>query len=275
MSETEFLMIMKKSQTSRASRRGASRRRPARGHRPSPGHLDPLHSLGPALVLALLLLLPDSGVGSFDPWCELGLQRHATTQQVRAAYLRRARQLHPDKNREDKARGANKEERFKRVLRAYEEITASHANPQAATAPPQDTAARPASGARRAGSMPSAPPTDPRDAQHASGQRQFGCGVAGRACVSEAFDMRVFTDTVALEDMEEDANDEGLAYVCRCSGHFVLPWDQLEHAWGRAAVNCQLCSLWIWVVLNKNSAQDSASPWAQAPAARGHDMKSG
>lgn len=194
-----------------------------------------------------------SALGAFDPWCELGLQRgHATTQQVRAAYLRLARQLHPDKNRESTARGADKEERFKRVLRAYEEITAARlrATPQApggsadeaTTAPPQDKTTR------RAGSMPSEPHTDPHE---------FGPGVAGGACVGESFDMRVFTDTVALEDMEEDMNDGGLAYVCRCSGLFVLTWDQLEHASGRAAVNCQLCSLWIWVVLDdENAAKD-------------------
>lgn len=174
-----------------------------------------------------------------DPWHELGLRRgHATPRQVRAAYLRLAKELHPDKNREGVSRGADKTERFKRVQRAYEKIVSGDAEPAAQDAY-QTTSV--SSTARRAGSMP---------AQQDNSEE----ATAGRVtCInSESYDMRVFTDSVGLEDMEEDLDEGGFVLKCRCGGSFLLPSSlAAEHAGEHAAVNCQLCSLWIWVRIKK------------------------
>ena len=209
-------------------------------------------------LLALLALLLDAGVCAVasapsDPWTELGLQRgHATTRQVRAAYLHLARQLHPDKNRESEAKGAEKEERFKRVLQAYEEITEANGDtqPDSRSSRHADAAAAPfAPGdrtARRAGSKPTKVTDNAPD-----GGRGFtrDSPSAGRFSSSD-FDMRVFTDTVALQDMVQEP--DGYAFECRCSGSFFLQMDAvIKHPTGRVAINCQLCSLWIWVMLDK------------------------
>jgi hypothetical protein len=211
------------------------------------------------LLLALLLAVATRGgaAGSVrDPWRELGLRRgHATPQQVRASYLRLARELHPDKNRQDALVAAVREERFKRVLSAYEDImrappgSPGAAGPDGACGGP--TAPSGASTARRAGSMPARPSRSaPRQDAHAappakgSGGGTAGVGLYGSA--SNA-DVRVFTDTVRLEDMELDADEAAFTVQCRCSGRFVLPFDAAEGARGHTAINCQLCSLWIWV----------------------------
>ncbi|MGH9183052.1 MAG: molecular chaperone DnaJ [Acidimicrobiales bacterium] len=49
----------------------------------------------------------------------LGIPRSATTEEIKRAYRRRARQLHPDANPED----PTAEERFKEVARAYETLS--------------------------------------------------------------------------------------------------------------------------------------------------------
>ena len=177
-----------------------------------------------------------------DPWRELGLRRgHATQQQVRAAYLRLAKELHPDKNREGGARGADKTERFKRVQRAYEEITSAGAEP-AAQDPYQAASVPSTSTARRAGSMAAQQPAGEEGRRNPA-----KCNGGGGIISGEAFDMRVFTDSVGLEDMEEDPDEGGFTLTCRCGGAFLLPWKQADHPGRRTAVNCQLCSLWIWV----------------------------
>jgi len=198
------------------------------------------------VVLGLLCLGLLGAAASSDAWRELGLRRgQATLQQARRAYLRLALELHPDRNREGAARGADKEERFKRVLRAYEEISScsgdgppldEHAS-QGAEAPVFPGAA---SSVRRAGSTPT-------QAQHAEPARvPVPCG---GLVSSTDYDMRVFTDTVALEDMVEEPDEDGFVFECRCSGLFVLPWDEAaaKHPDGLTAVNCRLCSLWIWI----------------------------
>jgi hypothetical protein len=191
------------------------------------------------LVVALAAKCATGAEG--DAWHELGLRRgHATQQQVRAAYLRLAKELHPDKNREGVARGADKTERFKRVQRAYEEITSAGAEP-AAQDPHQ--AASVSSTARRAGSMAAQQPAGEEGRRNPA-----KCSGGGGIISGEAFDMRVFTDSVGLEDMEEDPDEGGFTLTCRCGGTFLLPWKQAaDHPGRRAAVNCQLCSLWIWV----------------------------
>jgi hypothetical protein len=211
------------------------------------------------LLFALLLAVATRGgaAGSVrDPWRELGLRRgHATPQQVRASYLRLARELHPDKNRQDAQVAAGREERFKRVLSAYEDImrappgSPGAAGPDGACGGP--TAPSGASTARRAGSMPARPSRSaPRQDAHAappakgSGGGTGGVGLYGSASNT---DVRVFTDTVRLEDMELDADEAAFTVQCRCSGRFVLPFDAAEGARGHTAINCQLCSLWIWV----------------------------
>jgi len=196
--------------------------------------------------LGLLCLGLLGAAASSDAWRELGLRRgQATLQQARRAYLRLALELHPDRNREGAARGADKEERFKRVLRAYEEITACGDGPpldehasQGAEAPVFPGAA---SSMRRAGSTPT-------QAQHAEPAR-VPVRLCGGLFSSTNYDMRVFTDTVALEDMVEEPDEDGFVFECRCSGLFVLPWDEAaaEHPDGLTAVNCRLCSLWIWI----------------------------
>ena len=112
-------------QQAAATRSAGGRRHGARDARaavsrarsgPPPRRLAPLALL---VLLALLATVTHAGaVDSVrDPWNELGLRRgHATPRQVRAAYLRLARELHPDKNRQDAALAAGREERFKRVL---------------------------------------------------------------------------------------------------------------------------------------------------------------
>jgi hypothetical protein len=184
---------------------------------------------------------PCSSSAAACPFRELGLRRgHATPQQVRAAYLRLARELHPDKNRKDWAHGADKAERFKRVQRAYEEITACAGEPAADGACQAKSCA---STARRAGSAPEQPPVGAHDgAPQAAGQSVGIVGGCG------AYDMRVFTDSVELEDMHEDPDEAGFVLTCRCGGSFLLPRERVaEENNGGVAVNCQLCSLWIWV----------------------------
>ena len=208
-------------------------------------------------LLALLLAsfaVAEPGVS--DPWGELGLRRGcATKQQVRAAYLRLARELHPDKNRENAARGADKLERFKRVLQAYEEITgAARAGPPPTADSPASPSpfVPPASTARRAGSAPLQ--------QHTTRPHARQGGPMG---LVDSCDMRVFTETVALEDMEEDVDEDAFAFDCRCSGRFILPWEGVvsARAEGRAeaAVNCQLCSLWILVTLSRDQAKGTGT----------------
>ena len=46
----------------------------------------------------------------------------------------------------------------------------------------------------------------------------------------DSCDMRVFTETVALEDMEEDVDEDAFAFDCRCSGRFILPWEGVVSA---------------------------------------------
>jgi hypothetical protein len=212
------------------------------------------------MLLALLALLLDASVcaaaaasAPSDPWTELGLQRgHATTRQVRAAYLHLARQLHPDKNRESEAKGAEKEERFKRVLQAYEEISGANGDtqPDSRSSCHADAAAPFAPGdrtARRAGSKPTKVTDNSPDCGRGSTRDSPS---AGRFSSSD-FDMRVFTDTVALQDMVQEPDE--YVFECRCSGSFVLQMDAvIKHPTGRVAINCQLCSLWIWVMLDKS-----------------------
>lgn len=212
------------------------------------------------LLLALLLAVAMRGgaAGSVrDPWRELGLRRgHATPQQVRASYLRLARHLHPDKNRHHNAQvAAGREERFKRVLSAYEDIMRAPpgcpgaAGPDGACGGP--TSPSGASTARRAGSTParSSRSAPQQNAHAAPPPKGSGGGTAGAGlyCSASNADVRVFTDTVRLEHMELDADEAAFTVQCRCSGRFVLPFDAAEGARGHTAVNCQLCSLWIWV----------------------------
>lgn len=152
------------------------------------------------------------------------------------------------------------EEKFKEVVRAYEEIMGTHDGsppPSAdahAHAHRSDTApeAPGAPSVRRAGSAP---------AQAQPVRAEPIRGTAGGSLFSSAdCDMRVFTDTVALEDMVEDPDEDGFVLECRCSGLFVLLWDdaaaeQLESE-GMAAVNCRLCSLWIWVSVGTTAPPD-------------------
>ncbi|HET9689752.1 MAG TPA: J domain-containing protein [Acidimicrobiales bacterium] len=56
--------------------------------------------------------------GSDDYYAELGVARSATEAEIKKAYLRLARELHPDASGGDPAN----EERFKRVTRAYETL---------------------------------------------------------------------------------------------------------------------------------------------------------
>ena len=58
---------------------------------------------------------------SVDPFKELGLERGASQASVRAAFIKLAKQHHPDKNLGQKLDG----ERFKRVRRAYEALICS------------------------------------------------------------------------------------------------------------------------------------------------------
>ena len=51
-----------------------------------------------------------------DPYQELGVSRQASADEVRRAFRKLAKQLHPDKNPGDKA----SEERFKRVSAAFD-----------------------------------------------------------------------------------------------------------------------------------------------------------
>jgi len=220
------------------------------------------------LLLALLLAVAtrEGAAGSVhDPWRELGLRRgHATLQQVRAAYLRLARELHPDKNRQDAQVAAGREERFKRVLSAYEDIMCSRSGSPGAAGPDGacggPTAPSGTSTARRAGSTPARPSRSApwQDAHAAPPAKGSGGGTAGAGLYGSASnaDVRVFTDTVRLEDMELDADEAAFAVQCRCSGRFVLPFDAAEGARGHTAVNCQLCSLWIWVSCGSFSDED-------------------
>ncbi len=64
-----------------------------------------------------------------DPHAILGLHGGATRREIRRAYLRLARQWHPDVNR---AHGAH--ERFVEIRRAYDALTRG-ASPAAASAP--------------------------------------------------------------------------------------------------------------------------------------------
>ena len=214
------------------------------------------HGLRASLLVVFVLLLVGwnrsaaSVLHVQDPWKELGLCRErATLRQVRAAYLRLARQLHPDKNCGSST--AEHEERFKRVQSAYEEITAVSGSSTQASA---DYAAAPhpsksrASKARRAGSAP--------EQQHSSEQdevlKRERSGLPRGSVNTDDCDMRVFTDTVAVESMREDSEEDCLVVDCRCSGRFVLPLDTLpEPLAGQIAVNCQLCSLSIWVTFDQ------------------------
>lgn len=54
-----------------------------------------------------------------DHYATLGVSRDATTDEIKSAYRKLARKLHPDANRED----ADAEERFKEVTRAYEVLS--------------------------------------------------------------------------------------------------------------------------------------------------------
>ena len=204
-----------------------------------------------------------------DPWRVLGLRRgHVTPQQVRAAYLRLARQLHPDKNRGNApAQAAHQEECFKRVQSAYEEITSGlystaagdsctmgHDSAGAAAAADFSSFVPGSGSMRRAGSAPE----QKREAGHGS-QSTGGGSRDSRAANSagvfssvEHVDIRVFTDTVSLEDMEFDLDEDSFVLECRCSGRYMLPSDstQLTAHQARIAINCQLCSLWIWVLVS-------------------------
>jgi curved DNA-binding protein CbpA len=56
-----------------------------------------------------------------DPHQVLGIQRHASSDEVRVAYRNLAKRFHPDLNPKD----PEAEERFKEVQGAYEEISAA------------------------------------------------------------------------------------------------------------------------------------------------------
>eukprot|EP00815_Leptocylindrus_aporus_P008188 CAMPEP_0116056394 /NCGR_PEP_ID=MMETSP0322-20121206/3998_1 /TAXON_ID=163516 /ORGANISM="Leptocylindrus danicus var. apora, Strain B651" /LENGTH=203 /DNA_ID=CAMNT_0003540223 /DNA_START=24 /DNA_END=635 /DNA_ORIENTATION=+ len=58
-----------------------------------------------------------------DPYSVLGIQWGATTKEVKAAFISKAKEYHPDVNTSDEARIA--QEKFQRVKDAYEAIMAS------------------------------------------------------------------------------------------------------------------------------------------------------
>ncbi len=66
-------------------------------------------------------------MGENDPWAVLGIQPTLDEAKIRHAYLRKARENHPDLFREDEARSRLQEERMKTINWAYAQITAGRA----------------------------------------------------------------------------------------------------------------------------------------------------
>jgi preprotein translocase subunit Sec63 len=86
------------------------------------------HRIMATSLLALLFCKLSHGYSSylcvdssFEPFKELGLVRGASQASVRAAFIKLAKQYHPDKNHGKTLDG----ERFKRIRRAYETLISS------------------------------------------------------------------------------------------------------------------------------------------------------
>ncbi|PAA55364.1 hypothetical protein BOX15_Mlig000996g2 [Macrostomum lignano] len=71
------------------------------------------------IVIIILVLLTDYGFAGRDFYKILGVQRAATVNQVKKAYRGLAKQLHPDRNRDD----PKAEERFRDLNAAYEVLS--------------------------------------------------------------------------------------------------------------------------------------------------------
>lgn len=98
---------------------------------------------------------------SVDPWQVLGVQKGADKKLVKEAYLKLAKQYHPDMNK-------GNDDRFREVKSAYEQIRTGKAGAGTSTA-----AARPASGARPDGGR-RAPEPPPPPEHDWSGRSAYG-----------------------------------------------------------------------------------------------------
>ncbi|XP_061204600.1 dnaJ homolog subfamily C member 4 [Neopsephotus bourkii] len=111
-------------------------------------------------------LLPRTGpglctrAGPRDPYSVLGVRPEASPAEIRAAFLERCKEVHPDGDPSDPSR----HERFLLLAEAYGALTRPRAPPEAPPGAPPGAPPRPKAGAKGAGAPPhSKPPprTDP------------------------------------------------------------------------------------------------------------------
>lgn len=71
-----------------------------------------------SFLLLLVLLLPFLAVSKKipDPYKVLGIDRNASEEQIKAAFKRRSRRYHPDRNKKD----PRAKQKFTQVVNAYE-----------------------------------------------------------------------------------------------------------------------------------------------------------
>lgn len=170
----------------------------------------------------------------FDPYQELGLeQSEATYEGIRAAFLRKAREWHPDKRAGQDT--AEAEEAFKRIQLAYEYLYREVS----------------VGGDDDFGTFRKSRGRDGGRRMNSDGKRQTGIPVWGAK--EGGLFSGVVHETVRLDELEHDEDDDVLYRECRCSGRFCLPVGSPDWALGdedgvgERHFQCDSCSLYIRV----------------------------
>jgi curved DNA-binding protein CbpA len=171
----------------------------------------------------------------FDPYKELGLeQSDATHEGIRAAFLRKAREWHPDKRAGQDT--AEAEEAFKRIQLAYEYL---YREVPVGGDDDFDTFRK---GRDRNGGW----------RMNSDGKKRT-TGIPEWGAKEGGVFSGVVQETVRLDELEHDEDDDVLYRECRCSGRFCLPLGSPDWAVadedgpGERHFQCDSCSLYIRV----------------------------